>query len=138
MQIKKNDVYTIEITDTGTQGEGIGRADGCALFVKDALIGDVVQVKIMKVKKTYAYAKLEKVLSPSPFAGSAGDVSSKPFPMSSSFVLKKEKLEIISSVSGGWNRPLWMRPGNRLSGWKSRGVTGIRPSFLSAHPRTAG
>ena len=67
MQIKKNDVYTIEITDTGTQGEGIGRADGCALFVKDALIGDVVQVKIMKVKKTYAYAKLEKVLSPSPF-----------------------------------------------------------------------
>ena len=67
MQIKKNDVYTREITDTGTQGEGIGRADGCALFVKDALIGDVVQVKIMKVKKTYAYAKLEKVLSPSPF-----------------------------------------------------------------------
>lgn len=57
MQIKKNDVYTIEITDTGTQGEGIGRADGCALFVKDALIGDVVQVKIMKVKKTYAYGE---------------------------------------------------------------------------------
>ncbi len=80
MEIRKNDIFTIEITDTGTDGEGIGRVeipfrqkDGSAgtssvvLFVKDAVIGDTVQVKIMKAKKNYAYAKLEKVLKPSLF-----------------------------------------------------------------------
>lgn len=67
MEMKKNDIFTVEITDTGTQGEGIGKAEGCALFVKDAVIGDTVRVKIMKVKKHHAYAKLEEVLVPSPF-----------------------------------------------------------------------
>lgn len=67
MSIKKNDIFTVEITDTGTEGEGIGRADGFTLFVKDAVIGDLVQVKVMKAKKSYAYAKLEKVITPSPF-----------------------------------------------------------------------
>ena len=72
MEIKKNDVFTIEITDMGTDGEGIGKvyADSEApftLFVKDAVIGDTVSVKVMKAKKNYGYAKLEKVLEPSPF-----------------------------------------------------------------------
>ena len=67
MEIKKNDILTVEITDTGIKGEGIGKTDGFILFVKDAVIGDTVQVKVMKAKKNYAYAKLEKVLVPSPF-----------------------------------------------------------------------
>lgn len=60
-------ILTVEITDTGIEGEGIGKTDGFILFVKDAVIGDTVQVKVMKAKKNYAYAKLEKVLVPSPF-----------------------------------------------------------------------
>ena len=67
MEIEKNDILTVEITDTGIEGEGIGKTDGFILFVKDAVIGDTVQVKVMKAKKNYAYAKLEKVLVPSPF-----------------------------------------------------------------------
>ena len=39
---KKNDTVTIEITDMGIDGEGIGKVDGFTLFVKDALIGDAV------------------------------------------------------------------------------------------------
>lgn len=35
-------------------GEGIGKVDNIPLFVKDALIGDVVSVKIMKMKKIMA------------------------------------------------------------------------------------
>ena len=64
---KKNDLLTVTIEDLGHDGEGIGKVDGFPLFVKDAVIGDVVSVKIMKSKKTYAYAHLEKVLTPSPF-----------------------------------------------------------------------
>lgn len=67
MEWKKNDRVTVEITDIGTEGEGIGKLEGFTLFIKDAVIGDVVEVKIMKSKKNYAYARLEKVVTPSPF-----------------------------------------------------------------------
>lgn len=47
-------------------GEGVGRVDGYALFVKDTVIGDEVRVKITKTNKTYGYARLMEVLVPSP------------------------------------------------------------------------
>lgn len=64
---QKNDKVTVTIEDTGMDGEGIGKVDGYTLFIKDAVIGDTVSAKIMKAKKNYAYAKLEKVIKPSPF-----------------------------------------------------------------------
>lgn len=67
MEFKKNDICQVTIEDIGTDGEGIGKIDGFTLFIKDAVLGDQVEAKIMKAKKNYAYAKLEKVLSPSPF-----------------------------------------------------------------------
>jgi len=67
MTYEKNQVLTVEITDMGTDGEGIGKIDGYTLFIKDAVIGDTVEAKIMKAKKNYAYAKLEKVITPSLF-----------------------------------------------------------------------
>lgn len=63
----KNDVIEVEITDIGNDGEGIGKVDGYTLFIKDAVIGDVVKVKIMKAKKNYAYAHLEEVVKPSEY-----------------------------------------------------------------------
>ncbi len=67
MSYQKNDMLTVTIEDMGTDGEGIGKVDGFTLFVKDAVIGDTVQAKIMKSKAHYAYARLEKVITPSPF-----------------------------------------------------------------------
>lgn len=67
MEYKKNDYVVVTIDDIGSDGEGIGKVDGFTLFVKDAVIGDTVEAKIMKAKKHYAYAKLEKVITPSPF-----------------------------------------------------------------------
>ena len=63
----KGDIVTLEITDIGTDGEGIGKVDGYTLFIKDAVIGDTVKAKIMKAKKNYAYAHLEEVVNPSAF-----------------------------------------------------------------------
>ncbi|PWT26395.1 23S rRNA (uracil(1939)-C(5))-methyltransferase RlmD [Butyrivibrio fibrisolvens] len=62
---KKDDLLTVEITDIGNDGEGIGKIDGYTLFIKDAVIGDKVKTKIMKAKKNYAYAHLEEVITPS-------------------------------------------------------------------------
>ena len=67
MNYKKNDIVVIKIEDMGTEGEGIGKAEGFPLFVKDAVIGDEIKARIVKVKKNYGYGRLEEILTPSPF-----------------------------------------------------------------------
>ena len=66
MKYEKDDSVTLVIEDMGADGEGIGKIDGFTFFVKDALIGDKVEAKVMKVKKGYAYARLMRIVSPSP------------------------------------------------------------------------
>ena len=63
--MQKNELVKVKIEDIGVGGEGIGKVDGYTLFIKDAIIGDVVEAKVMKAKKNYGYARLMKVLSPS-------------------------------------------------------------------------
>ena len=67
MEYRKNDIVTLEIVDCGADGEGIGKADGFTVFVKDAVIGDTIMAKIMKAKKNYGYGRLMEILKPSPY-----------------------------------------------------------------------
>lgn len=63
--MQKNDTAIIEITDIGVGGEGIGKLDGYTLFVKDAVIGDKAEIKVIKAKKNYGYGRLMRVIGPS-------------------------------------------------------------------------
>ena len=63
----KNQEYEVQIEDMGNDGEGIGHIDGIAVFVKDAVMGDFCRVRIIKVKKSYAYGRLMEVITPSAF-----------------------------------------------------------------------
>ncbi len=63
--MKKDDLITLRIEDMGVDGEGIGKLDGFPFFVKDAVIGDTVEARIMKMKKSYGYARLMRVMQPS-------------------------------------------------------------------------
>ncbi len=65
--MQKNELVTVTIEDIGINGEGIGKVDGYTLFIKDAIIGDVVEAKVMKVKKNYGYARMMNILTPSPY-----------------------------------------------------------------------
>ena len=65
MVLEKNQEYEITIEDLGNEGEGIGHINGIAVFVKDAVVGDVARIKIIKVKKHYAYGRLMEILTPS-------------------------------------------------------------------------
>ncbi|MCQ2517200.1 MAG: 23S rRNA (uracil(1939)-C(5))-methyltransferase RlmD, partial [Lachnospiraceae bacterium] len=66
-QYSKDDILTVRITDMDDAGCGIGKdEDGFTLFVKDAVVGDTVKVKIMKAKKNFAFARLSEVIEPSP------------------------------------------------------------------------
>ena len=67
MDYEKNQILTVEITDMTSEGEGVGKKDGFPFFVKDTIIGDKAQIRVTRVKKNYAYGRLEKVLTPSPF-----------------------------------------------------------------------
>ena len=64
---KKNDLVVLEITDLTEEGQGVGKCDGLVFFVKGSVMGDLVEAKILKVKKNYAYAKVEKLLEASPY-----------------------------------------------------------------------
>lgn len=65
--MQKNEIVTVVIEDIGVDGEGIGKVDGYTLFIKDAIIGDVVEAKVMKAKKNYGYARLMNILTPSKY-----------------------------------------------------------------------
>ena len=64
---KKNDLVVLEITDLTEEGQGVGKCDGLVFFVKGTVMGDLVEARILKVKKNYAYAKVEKLLKASPY-----------------------------------------------------------------------
>lgn len=66
LQFVKNDILPLEITGYTAEGSGVGRADGAAIFVPGAAVGDKLLVRILKTAKTYAYGKIESITSPSP------------------------------------------------------------------------
>lgn len=66
MTIRKNEIYTLTITDIGTHGEGIGKIDGYTLFVKNTLPGEEVKVLVVKANKNYGYGKALEIIKPSP------------------------------------------------------------------------
>ncbi|MGN0483242.1 MAG: 23S rRNA (uracil(1939)-C(5))-methyltransferase RlmD, partial [Lachnospiraceae bacterium] len=63
--MQKNQEFELTIEDLGVDGEGIGKYDGMTFFVKDALIGDVIRAKVIKLKKTYGYARMLEIIHPS-------------------------------------------------------------------------
>ena len=64
--MKKNELVEITITGYTAEGSGVGRWNGMAVFVPMAAVGDVLEVRILKVAKTHAFGKIERILSPSP------------------------------------------------------------------------
>ena len=64
--MQKDDLIRVTIEDLSSDGLGVGHSDGMAFFIKDTVIGDEVEAKIMKMKKTYGYARMTKLLVPSP------------------------------------------------------------------------
>lgn len=64
--LTKNQILDLTVDAFGSDAQGVCRADGMAVFVPGALPGEQVRVRIVKPMKSYAFARLEEVLSPSP------------------------------------------------------------------------
>ncbi|MBE6878447.1 MAG: 23S rRNA (uracil(1939)-C(5))-methyltransferase RlmD [Ruminococcaceae bacterium] len=63
--IKKNDIITLEITDISSDGNGVGKYENIAVFVPMTAVGDVCNVKILKVLSSYCFGKVEEIITPS-------------------------------------------------------------------------
>lgn len=63
---QQGSLIELEITDLNHEGEGVGRFEGRVVFVPDAVVGDRLQVRLVRVKSSYAYGKLQEILQPSP------------------------------------------------------------------------
>ncbi|MGN0791358.1 MAG: 23S rRNA (uracil(1939)-C(5))-methyltransferase RlmD [Christensenellales bacterium] len=63
--IEKNDDIELTITALSSEGQGIGRIDGYAVFVPYALAGERVRAHVIKVTSGYAVAKLTDILEKS-------------------------------------------------------------------------
>lgn len=64
LDIKKNEDYIINIDNYGHEGEGVGKIDNFTVFVKGAIKGEQVKVKLIKVNKNYGVGKLLEVIKP--------------------------------------------------------------------------
>ena len=62
----KNTVFTVTINGCSSSGDGVARIDGKVVFVKGAIEGETCEVKILKSTKNISYAKIEKIIVPSP------------------------------------------------------------------------
>ena len=65
--VEKNKEYIMSVTDIGNDGEGIGHIEGFAVFVKDALPGEKIRVKITKANKKLAYGRLMEIIEHSEY-----------------------------------------------------------------------
>lgn len=64
--LEKNQFITAEITGITSEGNGVCRAEGMAVFVSDTATGDTARIKIVKVLKSYAYGIVDEITEPSP------------------------------------------------------------------------
>lgn len=112
--MQKNDTAVVEITDIGVNGEGIGKVDGYTLFVKDAVIGDLAEVKVVKAKKNYGYARLVQVIRPSedrvqprcPYARKCGGCQIQEMSYEKQLAFKEQKVRGNLERLGGFDREL--------------------------------
>ncbi|MCD8078645.1 MAG: 23S rRNA (uracil(1939)-C(5))-methyltransferase RlmD [Lachnospiraceae bacterium] len=114
MNMEKNTLVQVQIEDMTEQGEGIGKVDGYTLFIKDTVVGDFVEAKVIKVKKRYGYGKLLRILTPSPdrveplcpVAGPCGGCQLQAMSYASQLAFKRRKVENHLRRLGGLDVPV--------------------------------
>ena len=64
--MEKGQILELKIDDMTKEGQGIGKACGFTVFVKDAVAGDLIKAELTKVKKNYGLAQMAECVEPSP------------------------------------------------------------------------
>ncbi|MEG0614684.1 MAG: 23S rRNA (uracil(1939)-C(5))-methyltransferase RlmD [Oscillospiraceae bacterium] len=67
MILKKNDIVNLEITGMTSEGNGVGKYEGMAVFVPMTAVGDVISARITKAQKSFSYGIVEEIITPSKY-----------------------------------------------------------------------
>lgn len=73
--LSKNDVITVDIIDLSHEGKGIAKVEGLVFFVDNALPGERIEMRVLKVKKNVGFGKVENHISFSPHRNQEVDVA---------------------------------------------------------------
>ena len=115
--MEKGQILEIKIEDMSAEGQGIGKADGFTVFVKDAVVGDVVKAKLMKVKKHYGFGRLTEITEPSenrmeplcPYSSQCGGCTYSNLDYEAQLALKEKQVADKLTRLGGLENPV-IRP----------------------------
>ena len=64
--LTKSQVYEARIEDYTSEGQGVAKIEGCAVFVPNAIAGELCRIRIEKAQKTWASGKIVEILEKSP------------------------------------------------------------------------
>lgn len=111
--LQSGDRISIAIEDVGLEGEGIGRADGMAVFVPGAIPGDVAEVELVAVKKNFARGRMLKLETVSehrcepfcPYVGQCGGCSLQTMTYQRQLLLKEKWVRDRLQRIGGLETP---------------------------------
>ena len=60
--LEKGKIYEAQIVDYTSEGQGIAKVEGCAVFVPNAIFGEICRIRIEKAAKTWAAGKIVEIL----------------------------------------------------------------------------
>ena len=64
--LNKNDIVEVEIVDLTHEGAGVAKVNGFVFFVDNALPGEVIKMRVLKLKKNIGFGKVEEHVTLSP------------------------------------------------------------------------
>ena len=109
MALQKNKIYRTEIVDYTTDGSGVARVEGMAVFVPNTAVGDQCDIRILKVNKRMAFGRMERIIIPSrdrieplcPVSGKCGGCCYQHISYEAELRAKYKKVEDALSHLGG-------------------------------------
>ena len=112
--MNKGDIVRLKIEDISHEGQGIGKADGFAVFVKNTVVGDVIDAELTKVKKNYAFGRVAEMIEESQlrqeplcsYAGQCGGCTFQKMKYEGQLELKRKQIADKLCRLGGIENPL--------------------------------
>ncbi|MDD3193970.1 MAG: 23S rRNA (uracil(1939)-C(5))-methyltransferase RlmD [Oscillospiraceae bacterium] len=133
--LQKNDLISLTITDITNEASGVGRYEGMAVFVPGTAVGDCLEVRIVKVLKSYAYGIVERMLAPSsdraedrcPVSRQCGGCSLRHISYEAECRIKESWVtEHFRRIGGIALTPLPIQPSPAQSGYRNKAQYPVR------------
>jgi 23S rRNA (uracil1939-C5)-methyltransferase len=138
--MKVNELSELDVEDVTLGGKALARLEGRAVFLDRGLTGDRVLARITRVKRSWAEARLERVVSPSPLrvaapcphfvSGACGGCRFQDLGYEEQLALKERQVRETLQHLGGIEQPLVraLRPAPETRGYRNKMEFSFHPA----------